>query len=321
MKFKLRIGILGLVIIAFTACKKENPKKVDVVQPGISNPNQATSAELKAFYANNLSAANQNFTIDVASPALIVGSKGTKLQFYANSFETMTGQNVTGNIQISMVEIFSKADMILMNKPTMGNNLMGGLNPLISGGEMKITATQNGQTLRLKSGFTYDLQVPAPNGVDPNMGLFYGDNSNDTLVWTIADSANFSGQGNTYFAFPDSLNWINCDYFYNNPNPQTTVNVQVPAGFNGTNCSVFVSFDGLNSLAALYHFTNGVFTTAPSYQLPITLPVHFIVIAIINGNPHAAIVPSTIVNNHLEVIPALTQMTPAQLSAALANLP
>jgi hypothetical protein len=321
MRLNMKISILGLALIALTACKKETPKTVDVIQPGTSNPVLATNAELKAFYANNLNAATQSFVIDAAAPNLITGSKGTKLQFSPNSFETMSGQSVTGNVTITMVEIFSKADMIMMNKPTMGKLPSGGLGALISGGEMKITASQNGQTLRLKPGFNYDLQVPAAGGVDPNMGLFYGENGNDTLVWTAADSAIFTGQGNTYFTFPDSLNWINCDYFNSNPNPKTVVQVQVPAGFNGTNCSVFISFDGLNSLTAFYNYSNGVFTTFPSYQLPTTLPVHFIVMAIINGNPHVAIVPSTIVNNHLEVIPALTQMTPAQLATALANLP
>lgn len=321
MKLNINIGLIAFALIAMTSCKKDNPPHADVVQPGTTGQGTASGADLKAFYNSNLANVEQSFTIDAASPVLITGNQGTTIQFNPNSFETMSGQNVTGNIQIKLVEIFTKDKMIMMNKPTMANDFTGGLAPLISGGEARITATQNGQTIRLKPGMNYALTVPAPNGVDPNMGLFYGENSTDTLIWNAADTATFYGQGNTYFTFPDSLNWINCDYFYSNPNVKTTVQVQIPAGLNGSNCALYISFDGLNSLAQLYNFSGGVFTSSPNYQLPIGLPVHFIAVAIINGNPHASIVSSTIVNNHLEIMPSLTLMTSAQLSAALANLP
>jgi hypothetical protein len=321
MKLNLKIKIIGLALIALTACKKETAPHIDVLQPGTNNSGTASGADLKAFFNSNLANAEQSFTIDAVNPSLITGNQGTTIQFNPNSFETMSGQNVVGNVQIKLLEIFSKEQMILLNKPTMANNPAGGLAPLISGGETRITAIQNGQTLRLKPGMDYALSVPAPNGVEPNMGLFYGENGNDTLIWTLADSANFNMQGNNYFPFPTALSWINCDYFYNNPNPKTTVQVQMPTGLNGTNSAIFISFDGLNSLAQLYNFSGGVFTSSPNYQLPIGLPVHFIALAIINGNPHASIVSSTITSNHLEIMPTLTQMTTAQLSTALANLP
>ena len=212
--------------------------------------------------------------------------------------------------------------MMLMNMPTMAIVPSGELAPLISGGEFKVTASQNGQSLNLVNGYGYSAQIPAVNGVDPNMEIFYGTaGASDTVTWENADSSMVFGQGNEYNAYFDSINWVNLDYFSNLPGTPTTVQVEVPQGFNNTNCVIYVSFDGLNSLGALYNSTNNVFTSAPYYTLPAGTDVHFVAFSIIGGNPHVAIVSSQITNNHYEIIPALTQTTDTQLAADLLNLP
>jgi hypothetical protein len=320
MNYKLKIGFLALVgAIAITSCKKEDPQPTE---PIVTTPN-ASLSDLRNYLKSNLDAAAQTFTVNEDAGQTITGAKGTVVIISPNSFQTQSGGAVTGNITVKLTEIFDKKDMILMNAATMGRNWDGSLKPLISGGEFKITAYQNGQALKLKPGMQIQATVPASNGVDPSMGLFYGEGGEnpDTLVWNQADSALFGGQGNQYTFWSDSLNWINCDYFYNDPNPQTIVQVTPPAGFDNSNMLLFISFDGMTSISSIYNFAAGNFTTAPSYTLPIGMNVHFVAIAMIGGNPHVAIVPATLANNHLEVIPALTQMTPAQLATALNALP
>lgn len=314
MKF-LVIAMLG-VTLANVSCKKDEP-----TDPTTDPTVNASAQALSNFFATNTNNEVQQFTIDAASPAAITGSKGTVINFSASSFETQSGTVVTGNVNIELIEIFSKADMIQLNKPTMANHPSGGLAPLISGGEFKITASQNGETLNLRDGFNYFVTVPAPNGVDPNMDIFYGDGDSDTVVWNQADSSVIWGQGNQYSAYFDSLNWINLDYFMNQAGPQTTVQVEVPQGFNNQNCALFISFDGLNSLATLYNATGNVFTTAPYYTLPVGMNVHFVALSFINNEPHVAIVSAQITNNHYEVIQELTQTTTGQLDIDLSNLP
>ncbi len=322
MNIKLKIGFIAIAgVLAFTACKKKDTTpSVPVVQP--TSPS-ASLTDLKNFLKANLDGAAQTFTVNEDAGQTITGSKGTVVTISPNSFQTLSGGAVTGNITVKLVEIFDKKDMIMMNAATMGRWWDGSMKPLVSGGEFRITATQNGQALKLAPGMQFQANVPAAGGVDPNMGLFYGENGSnpDTLVWTPADSALFIGQGNQYTFWSDSMNWVNCDYFYNNPNPQTVVQVTPPAGFDNSNLLLFISFDGINTIASMYHFAGGNFTTAPSYTLPIGMNVHFVAIAMINGNPHVAIVPATFANNHVEVLPALTQMTTAQLAAALNALP
>lgn len=324
MKLNLKLGLVIVAgALAFTACKKNEPLKTEpVLQPNPQPGNTANMQDLKNFMIGNRSTAVQTFTIDEDAGQTITGAQGTTIQFFPNSFVTQAGAPVSGNIKIELLEVFSKTDMILMNAATMGRANDGSLKPLISGGEMRVTASQNGQILKLAPGMGFQSSMPA-SSIDPNMTLFYGEGgaNPDTLIWNEVDSAQFQGQGSTYNFWSDSINWINCDYFYNNPNPQTIVQATPPSGFNNANLMLFVSFDGLNTIASLYGFSGGNFTTAPGYTLPIGLPVHFVAIAMIGNTPHVSIVPATITNNMIQTIPALTQMTSGQLTTALNALP
>jgi hypothetical protein len=317
---KLKLAIIGGALV-FASCKKKeqelNPQIID--NGGLQV--QPDAIALKSFFTNNENQAKQTFSIDATISQSITGNQGTVFQFNGNIFETMSGQAVTGNIDVQLIEIFGKKDMIFQDKPTVANNPLGGLVPLISGGEFKLTVSQSGQPLKLKSWNGYSVTVPAPNGVDPNMSVFYGDTTNDTLVWNGADSSSLQGSGNLYSGYFDSLGWINCDFFYSDPRAKTYVDVQIPTGFTNQTCKLFISFDGLNSITSLYSYSNGVYSSSPSYQLPIGLSVNFVLISIIGGNPHVAIVPATIVNNHVEVVASLTQTTVAQLAIDINNLP
>lgn len=310
------------VTLATVSCKKEQ------ISPDITTPSEptdnpsATSEALISFFQDNLNSEKQYFTIDASSSSTITGAKGSQLTFSPNSFETSNGTVVTGNIDIQLIEIFTKAEMMMLNMPTMGQLSGNQIAPLISGGQFKITASQNGQKLNLVNGYGYSAVIPANNGVDPNMQLFYGTaGASDTVMWATADSSMLFGQGNQYNAYFDSINWVNLDYFSNLPGTQTTVQVEVPQGFDNQNCVMYVSFDGLNSLGALYNSSNNVFTSAPNYTLPVGTDIHFVAVSIIGGNPHVAIISSQITNNHYEVIPALTQTTDTQFAVDLTNLP
>lgn len=319
MKLKnLSLLLLG-AMLTLTACKKDDP----VVEPDpiIPTESQPDAAQLNNFFTDNISSAKQTFTIDAASPALITGNQGTTIQFSPSSFEDASGNSVTGNVDIELIEIYGKKDMVFLNKQTLGDN-NGSLSPLISGGEFKVTASQGGNEVYLKQWYSYNATVQAPAGADPNMDVFYQNSvSDDTLTWTQADSSLIWGNGSMYNVYFDSLGWVNCDYFMSQPGNQTAVSVNVPNGFDNTNCAVFISFDGYNSLTSIYNFSNGNFNTGSYYTIPEGLNVHFIAMAFINNTPHAAIVPATITANHLEVISALTSTSQAQLVSDIQNLP
>jgi len=308
---------LGIALIAgtliFASCKKDE----QIIDP-IITPSKNTGA-LQKFFAKNTVDATQSFVIDATTNQLITGSKGTKINFYANSFETLNGQNVTGNIKISLIEIFDKADMMLMNKPTVAVNFQ----PLISGGEFNITASQNGKQLRLKKWHSYNVIVPAPGGTTNDMSLFTGDETKpDTLLWKAVDSGNIrSVGGNSYSCFFDSLKWTNCDYFGSDPRPQTDVELTLPSGFKPNQCRMFLSFDNLKTVSSFYTYKNSTYFSAPNYKLPIGLELHVVAISIINGKPQVSILPTTIVSNHKQTMSNFTQVTKSQLKSLLNALP
>ena len=323
-QFTKSISILASAILIFASCDKNQDENNNV------GPNQPIVPEnniqaLQDYFSNNIELAKQSFIIDAESGGTITSTSGTQITFYGNSFLNGMAQDVIGNITIELVELFNKSEMLRLNKPTMGVLPFGEQRPLVSGGEFQVKAFQNGNELYLKAGASYTMISEAPGGVaDQNMSLFIGEDDNGRLTWFQQDSTNNTGvfaDGPQYFSFLNQLNWINCDYFMNYNGPMTTVSAQFPEGFTNNNAMLFISFDGLNSLTGIYGFENGVFTTAPYYELPVGMDIHFIAFTVINDEPHAAIVSATIADGHLEIIPELIQTTEGQFASDLLTLP
>lgn len=313
---KKTIAVMAGIGLLFTSCKKDESGTIPPPEP------IPGSIELQTYFDQNISDELQAFTIDASSTQGFTSTNGTQITFYGNSFKHSDGSLATGNVTIELLEIFDKSGMIRMNAPTLGNAPWGINTPLISGGEFRIKAFQNGEELALNDGYGYNVSSIVPGGgmADPNMQLFYGRNG-DTLTWDASDSSAIGGQGEMYYSYFDSLNWCNIDQFMNDVGTMTTVNVQLPSGFTNLNSALFISIDGANSVVPVWGFENGVYTIGPYYQLPVGMPVHFIAMAVIGGVPHTSIVSATIVDGHLEVISSLDATTDSQFASDILNLP
>ena len=315
-----KLGFVLLVLAIVTAaCKKDNPSPNDANNNPIT-PMPQPAISLDVFFESNEINAIQQFTINAQTEQTITGSKGTSIIFYPNSFLLTDGTLAQGDIQIELIEIYEKTDMILLNKQTLGNH-NGTLSPLISGGEFRVQAFQGQQQLNLAPNVGFILQAPAANGINPLMSAFVGNDTSDVFTWNPIDSSTVWGQENNYTAYFSDLGWLNLDYFMNSSEPQTTLQVQVQEGLDNTNCAVFISFDGLNAITTLWHFENGAFSTGNYYTIPVGQAVHFIALSFAGMIPHLAIVGNTIENNHLEVLPTLQASTPQDFQNAIDNLP
>ncbi|ELR69149.1 hypothetical protein C900_05429 [Fulvivirga imtechensis AK7] len=290
---------------------------------------------LQQKYSDYIEDAKQHFTATAENGVSIVGERGTQLTFYSGAFTDAEGNEVVGEVDIELIEIFDKAEMLLSKKTTQGRQEDGSIATLISGGEFFINAKQDGEQLFLKPGMGFQLVVKA----DPNeegimdMQLFVNENeecleADCDVVWVevqqrleVGDTPN--GEGGTYYAFADNFGWTNIDRWYSDPRPKTTIFVDVPEGYDNTNCTVYLSYDGEpNALARFDVYDTEMEMFTEHYGLiPIGLEVHFIIVSIVDDQYHYAIQGATIGENHVEVISELAPTTEAELIQLIEDLP
>jgi hypothetical protein len=318
------IALFSLAVI-LVACEKTTPE----FTPAPST--NAPSSMIKGFFKDNLSNATQTFNVDPSSSQTITGDKGTRITFGPNTFTYGNGTPVSGNIDIEMIEAQHKKEMLLLNRQTVTND--GEL--LVSGGIVYVNATQNGQQLSINDNNPIQASIPTNTfdqmdyfvGTEFPNGTFGWDQDTADTVVTNTDSTGWNGNTGGIFSYDftiDSIGWINCDYFYNSPDPLTGVEVHLPDSFNGSNSSVFIYYSSINSVASIYDWDNdGVFELGGSYSTPVGMNIDFVVISELNGNFYYALVNATIVNNHVEIISSSDMTGPftsAQIQTMINNL-
>lgn len=245
------VGIAATMTFALS-CKKES-----------NGGPLPTQVSLQALFEENVVAATQVFTLNAGTGGTITGTQGTKLLFGANAFLHGSGSPVIGTVEVRLVEALTIGDMIWLNKRTVGND--GGTERLMrSGGELKISAIQGSEELRIvDNGVTID--VPAAT-VDLMMDVFVGTVDPDgTIIWDPMDSTTVTidpdSSGGSYYWFQaDSLTWINCDYFYTYPST-TDITAMIPAGQPIDSSMVWIAFPSENAVMEMYVTGPSTFST------------------------------------------------------------
>jgi len=250
----IKLGLLFLAMASFSSCITE----VDLPSEAAQVP--PTAAEFKALEETALENMTQNFNLNVSNGyTTFVTVKGVSVSIDPSCLRK-NGNPVTGAVQVEIIEIFDRGNMLIANKPTTGQTVSGQKQLLISGGEFYVNAKQDGVQLSTNCG--YQIKVPAAltGGADPEMMAFTG--SMDTvgdLVWAAATNSEFwLGQGATgemteYNAFVASFGWFNCDKFANFSGPMTEISVLLPQGYNNSNSNIYIGLNGeQNTLGYLY---------------------------------------------------------------------
>ena len=312
-------------VLFFFSCEKE---KETIILP--SNINTTPNySQINKFFEDNLEEAKQTINISSsASNQSITSDKGIIYTFSSNTFVNSLGNPVSGSFNIELVEALTKKEMMLLNRPTFTHS--GRL--LVSGGVVYLNATQNGQQLSINDSDPVMVSIPSDNyipmdffdGSFDNQGGFGWDESEGDTVIT---NTNDNWQQDSIFSFfsfdfeIDSIGWINCDYFYNSADPLTQVEVVLPDTFNGDNSAVFIYYTDINSVASLSDYDlDGTFDLGVSYSTPVGMEVTFVVISESDGTFFHNFVTTTITQDHVEVISALSSVTEADLEVLLNNL-
>ncbi len=331
-------GAIGLSIaVLFANCAPDN----DV----IPYKPVADGIALNERFLDNRKDAAQEFTIDASVGGIVIGSQGTKVEFQPNSFG-INGTAVTGNVKVTLIEIYDKASMLLNNKSTLGQKANGDKEALKSAGEFFVDAKQGSNELELLKNAKITSREIDPANADGAMQIFRTgpldddcDGIDDDCDWVAADENNDGqqdkpeireGKGGTtggivvtYGFDISSFGWTNLDRWYSFAGPKTKIFVDVPEGFNGDNCAVFLSYDGEpTALARMDVYDTGAQMFTEHYgSLPIGQQIHIIMVAEIDGQLKYAINGATVVDNHIEIITSLNPTTQSALESLINALP
>ncbi len=325
------LALFSLLILT-TSCQKED----DVIETPILQPD---GKALATRFSDNRSDLTQTFTIDATNGGAINSDKGTTVTFKPNSFQNSNGEPVSGDVNIEFIEIFDRATMLLTNRSTMGISADGqSMEALKSGGEFYINATQNGQTLTLSQPALLQTLISNTGDTDTGMKIFDGIDQDcdevenelcEKVVWHVNENdeqkvgVRDGETGTMYSLYIGDFGWTNIDRWYSDPRPKTMLYVDVPEGYDDTNCAVYLSYDGEPSALArfdIYDESQQMFTEHYG-QIPIGMEVHFIFVTEIDGQMYYTIQGATIVDNHVEIIADPQPVSQATLETLINNLP
>ena len=256
----------------------------------------------------------QSFVVNAGTTNVVVTKKGTKVSFPGNGFVNQEGFPVTGDVEISVKDIFTPMDMILNDMPTVSGNQL-----LESGGEFKITASQNNKLLRLAPGTYIKIEIP-DFGVDMSgMKVFNGvADANKNIDWVVNNNpGNFVVPDSLLLnsnLFSDDINWINCDKVLNEPTATFTV---FPGnGPYGDSANVFVHLTGRKTVARM-NWIPGL-SYYKSDNLP-AVPSTIVGISVKNGQFFASITPVNVLEGG-SVTMSFSAYTEEQLKERLSKL-
>ncbi len=317
--------LLGATIL--TSCDSKDdpePNKIPNGQALIERVNQ------------NRKDAIQIFSIDPSLPSTVQGEQGTIVYIPANAIG-LNGSPVTGNIDIELVEIYNKGGMVLQDISTKAEKANGDQEALISGGEFFLNAKQGETQLEVLNPISIQSKDIMPNDWEAMQVFRAGDNLEDTDLWKeadenqdgVADNANgHEGEGpagdivmNNVFDV-SAFGWTNLDRWAGFTGAKTVLYVDVPDGYNETNCNVYLSYDGEVGLAKMdiWDPQQELFTEHYG-SIPIGKEVHFIIIADIDGQIYSKIQAATIVQDHIEIMDGLQPISETDLTNQINALP
>lgn len=235
------------------------------------------------------------------------------------------GERVQGDVILEYVEIFKRSNMAIANKTTMGisdeqsDEIEGtDLEPLVTGGEFftNIT-TANGE--QVNDGADITLIVPADltGNSEEVMTVWDGiERENGDVAWEEEENAEPLGTGGQgyYTLNLDEFGWDNIDRFWDYPYATTTIQVDVPDGYDDNNCIVYLATVGEENILApldIYDASTELFSEHYG-QVPVNLDGYIIFVSGTTSQWEYAIIPVTFAPNDIIVVDAGDIVTGSQ---------
>ena len=147
----------GILLLSFS-CEKETIIDPPIVgddpiveetgandSTGIMEIPIGSDVALANFFSTNIEAATQHFSQNANAVISLTGEKGTYHSLAPNSLIDADGDLITGLVDIELIEVSKKSEMLMLNKATTGLKPTGEHATLVSNGEFYISISQDGQ--------------------------------------------------------------------------------------------------------------------------------------------------------------------------------
>lgn len=307
----MRRIIIAAIILAISSCKRDALESITGQQTG-------PYSSMQDFY-NQHGVQAQTFTFNPDNPFLIPGNYGTQINVPGNSLIDSFGNQPTGNITATLKEIYNIKDMILSHVPATS----GGY--ILQSGGMFYLSFSSGSVQYHPTAPLY-VEMPSSNPVF-GMSVFFGipdDSSGTGINWIQQQTPVYIDSLNqNYTMYLDSLGygWINCDMFYNSPQPTDVTITPSVTGEHGetVNLAVYLAFPAINSCMNVYNTSMQQSVTA--YNIPLGMQAAAVIIGTgrVTKKPYFGFVTFT-VTSAMSVPVSVVPTYEAQIISALQTL-
>jgi len=256
MKIKAFILILFAGGLFLNACQKDIdifvPDPGQLNGPDTSWQNTVSATMPVSVLKNNLLQQPYKDTIIVdANTATIVTPFGVQVNFPPHCCTNGSGQPVTGKIDVELIVVKKKGDMIRLNRPSTYNDSM-----LVTAGQIFIQLKKEGQVLQLAPGVTINIRY-TDLPVIPQMKFFIGDETNTQhFNWlpTPTPSADTIVMGTqVYEIYTQRQRWLSVATLFDASitTPKVQVSADIASYYTNANTVAFTVFKDVRSVIAM----------------------------------------------------------------------
>lgn len=316
------LALSAATIFGISGCQQEISGELPTIVAQPPNPawvsqTPAASVHPVPQLLKSLKQPDISTTINVSIGGICIGGNCTAL-IPNNAFVKLDGTPVTGNVTITLTPASKYADMLYNGLGTLTANEL-----LITGGMVRIRATQGSDVLKLKPGkeITTVFQTLSNPDYDAFAGKETGNAANPVQWelnnnWTVLPDSGFTNQ--VVRINIDSLGWVNCDRVMNLPGAPTNIYVTLPTGFGNANSNVYMVFNSVKSIIGLFgDAANQRFWQGTNYRVPTGENIKLVAVAKKDNKVYYGFSQVTIATNMTVSISQMEEISEAELNTRL----
>lgn len=201
------LAVLVFYCLFLLSCNQTNTKEKQVVNAVADSPanlDAVVNADLiiDSFFQNYEHAYAQHFEVKAGRKKMLVTKGGLKILVEPSKLVSLTGNTVSDDIHVEVMELYKPTDFMNANAATVSNGKL-----LVSGGSFHIRMSSAGEELKIRDGNVLSMDFPRKSGEE--MQIFYGRREDNTgmnwiptsiFLMPVKEDINFSsGFGNTWF--------------------------------------------------------------------------------------------------------------------------